>query len=148
MKFRTPYSKPVRVSRVFDPSLGRVRSEFKKECDIKHIVDKYLRTGSASSPSVKPEFGDFTSSLDFHAAQNVLLDASTSFNSLDSALRDRFRNDPAEFLDFVNDESNFDEMVELGIIDRPDPSPSPVQVTIVSPADGGSQTPEAADSSD
>jgi len=37
------------------------------------------------------------------------------FNDLPSSIRSRFGNDPAAFLDFVQDENNADEMVKLGL---------------------------------
>jgi phage internal scaffolding protein len=40
------------------------------------------------------------------------------FNDLPSSIRSRFGNDPAAFLDFVNDEGNADEMIKLGLIEK------------------------------
>ena len=37
------------------------------------------------------------------------------FEELPATIRKKFENDPAKFLDFVNDERNADEMVELGL---------------------------------
>ena len=44
------------------------------------------------------------------------------FDSLPSSLRERFSNDPSRLLAFVDDESNFDEAVKLGLL-----SPLPVE---------------------
>lgn len=121
--FRTPYTNP--PSRVpsdnFDSSL--TQQHFKDECDINHIMRRYRETGFLVDPlkrqTVKPQFGDFSTAFDFHAAQNVIASANEAFAALPSEVRKRFANDPGQFLAFMEDERNMDEAVKLGLVDKP-----------------------------
>ena len=46
---------------------------------------------------------------------NQIIAAQEAFNSLPSDIRKKFDNDPAEFLEFVSDEKNNDEMIQMGL---------------------------------
>lgn len=64
-------------------------------------------------------YGDFsTLPDDYMAAMQLISNASESFSSLPSAVRDRFGNDPAALLAFVADASNRDEAISLGLIEQ------------------------------
>lgn len=113
-----------------DPSL--TKQEFTDECDINLIIARFAQTGEfLHQNSLAPRFGDFTLVPDFQSALNLISDAEASFASLSSKIRDRFANDPANFLEFVSDPANADEMRELGIL-------NPL------PASAGDTAPEAA----
>lgn len=68
----------------------------------------------------KPAFyGDFTALPDdYIAALQLIRNASESFSSLPSAVRDRFGNDPAALLAFIADANNRDEAISLGLVDK------------------------------
>lgn len=106
----------------FDPDRpSMTHQSFKDECDINVVVARCMRTGSLVDPLTgatrQPLYGDFTSSAsDFQEAQNLLADANTRFASLPSGLRARFSNDPASLLSFLEDPSNRQEAVKLGLI--------------------------------
>ena len=137
-KFRTLYSNP--PSRVvtdnFDPSL--TQQHFKDECDINNIMRRYRETGYLVDPLVqakataKPMFGDFSTAYDFHEAQNTIARANEAFAALPSVVRERFANDPARMLAFIEDERNVDEAVKLGLLEK---RPSVVDQVVVPPAD-------------
>ena len=46
---------------------------------------------------------------------NQIIAEQEAFNSLPSDIRKKFDNDPAEFLEFVSDEKNNDEMIQMGL---------------------------------
>jgi len=95
---------------------GRTKQSFKEQCDINWIMERYNKTGQFPD-LVKREgkYGDFSSAGTYQEALNVVRHAEIQFASLSSAVRERFLNDPARFLEFVGDPSNVDEMVELGL---------------------------------
>lgn len=76
-----------------------------------------------ASPLPTPEeagaiFGEFDSANQFQEMMDVIVKAQESFDALPSYIRDRFRNDPRELIEFIDDENNLDEAVDLGIIDE------------------------------
>lgn len=93
------------------------------ECDINVMIARYQRTGSfvdpLSSPSVPPNFGDFGTSIDYQDALNYIIDAQSSFDALPASVRDRFANEPAKLLAFLEDVSNRPEAIKLGLIPEP-----------------------------
>lgn len=95
---------------------GLTHQSFKDECDINFIMKKYIETGYLD-PSLlkKAEYMD-AQEITFQDAMLIVKQAQSDFDSLPSALRKRFGNDPANFLDFVSDESNVDQMREMGLL--------------------------------
>lgn len=90
---------------------------FKDECDINNIVKKYKRTGIVTHVTSKvSRYDDLSDVPTFHEAMNIVASATQEFEQLPAALRKRFANDPAQFLDFVHDPKNVPEMRELGLL--------------------------------
>lgn len=117
---RTPFTS-IRVQQSFaEPSL--TKQAFKSECDIQNILAQYTKTGILPHTApVPPQFADLPS-LTLLEAMTVVQDAETIFEGLPSKLRQRFRS-PAELLGFLENPSNLDEAVFLGLIEADPPSP-------------------------
>lgn len=100
-----------------EPSL--TQQHFKDESDINKIIARYNRTGVLVDPSIPRSgealFGDFSQVRDFSEAQNYICMAKEAFMELDSSIRRRFNNDPAELIAFMNDPNNIEEGRRLGI---------------------------------
>lgn len=106
---------------VIDYYYSRTKQEFANEADINTIINRYRRTGFYYDPlkgnsGVAPQFGDFTDVKSFHEAETIISQAYQAFDSLPASVRKEFNNDPAEMLDFVDDPSNKDRCIELGLI--------------------------------
>ena len=119
--FHTAYEPPPQVEFVNnEPSL--TQQHFAEECDINNIVEKYMISGVLGdplvSPSVSPMYGDYSSVEDFHSAQTIIAHATQAFDLLPAALRKRFNNDPAQLLSFLEDESNREEAIKIGLVDN------------------------------
>lgn len=116
------------------------QQQFKNDADINEIVRRAKKTGSLIDPSIKvgrvPQFGDFSGVVDYHTAQNQLIEAKNAFMQLDPYVRQRFRNDPHELIEFLSDDKNRDEAEKLGLVSRKMPLPSEVK--------GGSSEPPKA----
>lgn len=98
-----------------DPSLTK-QSDL-KDCDINSIFKKYERTGQLPDLIVKNgRYGDFTSVPDYQEALNIIQTASEQFNALSVEIRNRFANDPAQFLAFATDSRNMDELEKMGLL--------------------------------
>lgn len=126
MVFATRFCKPEFPGITFAPDSSKTIQDFKDEADVNKLVNRFSETGSFYDPLVtaqaavrKPLFDDFSNVPDYQAAQELVLQAQNQFDSLPSAIRDRFANDPAQFLAFVSDDSNRDEAIKLGIVDAP-----------------------------
>lgn len=112
-----------------DPPL--TQQHFKDDCDINLIVERMTRAGGydvGGIGHVPPQFGDFSSAVDFQEAQNIIARAGEEFAALPSKVRERFQNNPLKMLEFVEDEKNTEEAIKLGIA-----SPRPVVSPVVPP---------------
>lgn len=113
MKFQTVYSDKL-DSGIDFPDVGRTRSEFKKSCDINHILARLKKTGLA--PFLSGGFYDDVSNrLDFRESLDFVNRVCDDFAVLPADIRSRFDNDPEKFLAFYDDDQNLDELVKLGL---------------------------------
>lgn len=114
---RTIYSPRKRVTLDFTGQESRTKQQFKDECDINQIMAKYARTGVLPIPvNSRAVYGDYSTPFDFQEAQDLIIRAQQQFESLPSGLRNRFGNDPKNFLAFCSDPANKKEMGELGLL--------------------------------
>lgn len=131
MEIRSRYSKHQRVSLSEFP-VSKTKQSFKEECDINAILRKHHQMGVALPP---PQFlpshsGDFSEVVDYQSAIHAVMAAEAAFASLPSQVRRRFDNNPELYLNFLDDESNLDEAISLGLVQKPvqaapDASPTP-----------------------
>lgn len=115
-----------RVRLSFPKDEGRTKQADTKSCDINLIMAKFIKTGAVEHSARHAGSYGFATSLQFHDAMNLIRKADGMFAELPAVVRDRFGNDSARFLDFVQDPSNHDEMVDLGLSEpRDEPAGSP-----------------------
>lgn len=123
MSIRNRFSGKVAGEGALDCSVdgaGRTKQSMKEECDINTIMARYVRTGTVAHVAKYGGSYGFASAQSFQDAINVVKKAEQMFSELPAKVRARFRNQPAEFLAFVQDEKNTAEAVELGLaIARP-----------------------------
>lgn len=93
------------------------------EVDINKIMDRYLKTGVLPEPR-PAQYGDATAVPSYEEAMNIVNQGREAFEALPAKIRERFANDPAQFLDFVNDEANYDEAVKLGLVAERESAPA------------------------
>lgn len=114
---------------------GLTQQHFKDECDINNILRNYVPPVNNVPP---PVFGDFTTS-DLMSAYDIVRRASSNFDALDSNIRARFNNNPVELMQFLENEKNREEAVQLGLLVAP-------QRVVNNPVDNSvSVTPEPAE---
>lgn len=110
-----------------------------EECDI-NIIMKKFSGGQLPTAVGQPLYGDFSDGADYRTMVERIQNANDAFNELPADTRYFFHNDPARFMDFVQDEKNLPKLRELGLAmpEAPPPTePEPQRVVIVNP------TPEA-----
>lgn len=102
------------------------KQSHKAECDVNTIMKKFEKTGMVTHvKEYRGEYGNFLGAAEFHEAWNEVLKAREMFESLPAKVRKRFENDPGEFLEFVHDPANEEEMIELGLARRREAPPEP-----------------------
>lgn len=149
--FFTAYGPKLKVTLDCPPGFGRTKQAFKAETDINTIIASYLRTGVLDfAKKHEPRYGDVIGA-DFQSAMNIIASAKSMFEDLPAQLRARFENDPAKFLDFVQDERNTAELEELGLSVPTEASAGAAEAAATSPqaqaaasAEGAPEAPEGA----
>ncbi|AXH74058.1 MAG: internal scaffolding protein [Microviridae sp.] len=115
----------------------RVKQEFREECDINNIIKQYKLTGQIQHINAQAKNGsyeDLPDPIDYQESLNAVAQASSSFATLPSHVRERFSNNPGAFLSFMNDPKNRDEMVKLGLAKKlPTPPSEPTPPPPVKP---------------
>lgn len=111
------------------PMPSRTKQEFRDECDINNILAQYRQTGMVRHISARASQGayrDLPDHQEFQDSANLVIEAGNAFMTLPSKVRERFANDPANFLRFMSDPDNQDEAVKLGLAT---PKPKPPEST-------------------
>lgn len=91
------------------------------DCDINEIMRRSQNGSPLPVSSRVPQYGDFTSVPSPHEAFTFVARATEAFMTLDWKVRERFANDPAKMIAFLNDSSNRDEAIKLGLVEPPPP---------------------------
>ena len=118
---------PVQVD--FTGTKTRTKSEFAKEADINNIVARCIKGAAMPTGSRTPLFGDFSEVADFSSAQTLIAEANSEFEQLPSTVREKFGNDVSELMDFLDDETNAAEAIELGLLPKPESEPKTIDET-------------------
>lgn len=117
-KPRNIYSKRVQV--VSPPGHTPAQQQFKDDCDVNQIMQRFQKTGAIDHVSkYQPMYG-FANAQSYHESMNIVAMADSMFNDLPSNIRNEFSNNPQAFLEFVQDPKNADRAEELGIALSPE----------------------------
>lgn len=119
-KIHSLYDRPEPVFTEVDPK-STTQQQFKEECDINNIMKRYTEYGALPMGRVgQPMFGDFSVPFDLQTAEDAIIKAKDMFYQLPAKVRAKFRNDPFELINFIEDADNQDEAIALGLIDEPE----------------------------
>lgn len=123
----------------FSPSM--TKQSFKEELDINKIIER-AKAGQDISAAFRErvaKYGDFSAVPTYQEALNIVNHANDSFMLLDASIRERFSNDPAEMIEFLQDSRNYDEAVRLGLVVPKEPVvEAPVEPLVTSKAKASS----------
>ncbi len=97
---------------------GLTKQSMRDECNINLIVARYVRTGCVDHLATYGSSYGFATSVSFHEAMNVITKADQMFLDLPAEVRRRFNGEPGEFLDFVQNPENQEEMIKMGLANR------------------------------
>ncbi len=97
-------------------SKSRTKQSGKEECDINNIVATYVRTGLATHLAAGvPQFLDVSEVGDYRTALENVRAADKYFLGLPAAVRAEFQNDPALFIEALQDPNAAERIREIGI---------------------------------
>lgn len=134
-------SERMRVSTVnHEPTM--TQQQFKDEADINNIMRKYGTDPAAFNSLTRKGglYGDFSEIADYHSMLLQVADAQDAFLALPAQMRARFENDPGKLISFLQDDKNYDEGVELGLITPKTPPKNPSQPVATSKNDSNDKT--------
>jgi phage internal scaffolding protein len=112
---------PVQLS--FKGTKTRTKSEFADEANINNIVKRCMNGAAMPTGGRTPLFGDFSEVADFTSAQTLIAQANAEFEQLPSDVREKFGNNVSDLMDFLDDETNLDEAIKLGLAPKPTSEP-------------------------
>lgn len=103
----------------FTGERSKTKQNFKKECDVNHILERFHRTGLLPNMVKKnPKYGDFSSLPDYRESLDKVSKAKEQFDALTIKMKRKFKNIEG-FLEYVNDKNNEKELQDLGILNKP-----------------------------
>lgn len=114
--FLAPKQYRRKVSITFDPKEDMCEQAHKEACDIHNIMRKYEKTGIIEHVNkYEGTYMDMADAPDYHAAQMILADAKSMFETVPSSIRADFDNDPAKFVTFMQNPENRAEIEAYGL---------------------------------
>lgn len=113
--FRFAYGPRYRTPISFPKDSPYTDQSGKDDADINTIMRRYQSTGDIPHlNTMQCDYMDVTGH-DFLEHQKAIRQATELFDAMPSAIRERFANSPAAFLDFTSNEANQIEMAHMGL---------------------------------
>lgn len=103
-----------RVMVDFSNDPGVTEQSHKDSCDITYILNQHIRMGGIP-PMPENQFYDFTNVPDYQTALNTVLQIDSLFESLPLDARVAYDHDPVRFMKAVEDPSQRDALIKLGV---------------------------------
>lgn len=100
---------------------SKTRQEFADDSDINKIVERLGLGYEMPLNTTPPMQGDFTDLPDFRGAVTAIRNAEQIFGALPAKIRNRFENDPQQYIDFFHDPENKAEAIAMGLVKPPAP---------------------------
>jgi phage internal scaffolding protein len=116
MEIRKPFSRSRSAYKCND--LSRTKQSHKQECDINFIVNRYKRTGLLENArDAQGQYVDLPA-LEYKEAMDTIARAQSEFEQLPAKARAFYKNDPVNFLNHVHSPDAFDELKEIGLLNK------------------------------
>lgn len=97
---------------------SRTKQSEAKSTDINRIMKRYQQTGVLNEVNeLRAVYADVSNIGDFREAQEFISQVQQEFLDLPAKIRDRFKNDPGSLIDFLSDDNNREEALQLGLIE-------------------------------
>lgn len=95
---------------------GITQQHFGNEVNVNTIM-KRSRGRAVGDPELQARsfFGDFSASVDYQTAMDIVRRSTEAFMTLPAQTRKRFGNSPQQLIEFMEDDRNLDEAIKLGL---------------------------------
>jgi len=116
------YEEPTRSRRpreycpTIETGKGLTEQSHKQACDMNYILKDYARTGFIKHANQNAGTYDDVTSVDFQKAMDTVANVKSMFEGLPSAVRAEFSHNPSQFLDYVQNPANTEELAKRGIL--------------------------------
>lgn len=98
---------------------SRTDPQYLKKCNVNSILAQHARTGNMTHLTSKRGFyADVSGITNLSDSLMQVKKAQAEFFKVPAPIRAIFGNDMARFVDFVNDPSNLDKCIEMGLVPR------------------------------
>lgn len=97
------------------------QQQFKDECDVNKIMDKYLKTGSITHLNNRQSgaYLNLVDLPDYQQCLDITIQAQNTFMALPAKIRNKFENDPEKLIQYLADPKNIEESIKLGLRNKP-----------------------------
>lgn len=120
----------VSVGVACDPDEDKTVQSAKDDADINVILKRFNVGGGLQVPNMEPFYANFGEVDDFQTALNKIMAAEQAFGDLSSDVRNRFENDPAKLISFLDNPDNYEEAEKLGLLREKVADPGPQKVVV------------------
>ena len=81
-----------------------------------NIMKQFQTTGMATHLNNRPPiYEDLSEAPDFYEAQKIIANAKSMFEEVPAQIRREFNHDPGQYLEFIQNPENKDQMEEMGL---------------------------------
>lgn len=123
--FKTAYNN-TRQKLEFLEDDGMTEQKHKDDTDINVLLSRFDRRHALEFRSDNVGHFGFADAVTFQDAMYIVAKGNSMFEEMPSHLRQKFENNPAKFLSFVQNPENAEKMVKLGLARTPEDIPSKV----------------------
>lgn len=132
-----------KACRLISSKPSKTQQSMREEADINTIVRRFGLTGQMPTGIRMPQFGDFTSVVDYQTALNAVIAAQESFMRLPADIRKQFGDDAGAFVEFCSDPKNEADLIKMGLASKKETTEtvpaSPAPASGVQPPTGAAQ---------
>lgn len=124
------------VSLSFEGDPGKTEQSHKDSTDISYLLNNYVQSGE--QPKIPEQvFQDFSDLPDYQTCLNIVKDIDHLFNSLPIEVKSAYDQNPALFMQAVEDPAQRERLVALGVFNAPEGDP--VNPPVFDPAEAENQ---------
>lgn len=125
----------------------RTQQQFKEECDINTIVERFGITGELPQNVRVPLQEEFLETFDYQTSLNKLIEADEAFMQYPANVRAEFQNDAGKFVEYVSDPNPDDEkkakLKKWGLLRPETARQEPIEVRVIPDPSAELKTPPA-----
>lgn len=118
------------------PMPSMTKQEFQLECDVNNVVKQFKPHHMNALLAMNLASGAYTDlpdSYDYQESLHLVKDAEARFLTVPAKVRERFGQDPSQFLAFLQNPANLEEARALGLAKPLPARAEPLEVKMVNP---------------